>query len=443
MDYLSEDTIKRATLSFMKTYYKFRPRAGETSISYDRVYPSGVVVDGYLTFPQEDGKPFVATFEATSSASAAEIRFRLQKQQLMWDGIATSTIATAVIMSVLWITNLWNLSGTDAGWLFSITLVLVLMFLSYMAFQMFFRSAERYRYIYAIEQFKQYHADEQWVALGKDVFDHSGEIFFNELKEQCVKNGFGLVTVSSEEHIDLLITPAREEVFGKKRRALKFDETPSVKSPLANLKRLSPQYLDRFRSSYLNQVMATFVSLGILIGIFSREYSLRKVDYVNEEAHHQMLENKKPGMTPETEALVYNKDQIIPYDSIKSAPVNVQVTPTTTDIGLYVYDTGGNGYIKYDCSRIDFSGTKYVVQDHIYPTFDEAYRRIEQLKKYSFICNAISLSCIEPKNKGYCVYYEALYGDMSAAKKKMIMVKTALDEINLPHDNVKLYEIKF
>ena len=45
----------------MKTYYKFRPRRGETVISYDRMHASGVIVDGHLEFPKEDGAPFVAT----------------------------------------------------------------------------------------------------------------------------------------------------------------------------------------------------------------------------------------------------------------------------------------------------------------------------------------------------------------------------------------------
>ena len=195
MDFLSEDTIKRATLSFMKTYYKFRPRKGETVISYDKMHPTGVIVDGHLEFPKEDGTPFIATFEVTSAASANEVRYLLQHQQLMWDGLALSSVATATIMLVLWIFNIWSL--TQAGWLFSLLLVGTFMGLTYLAFQMFFRSAGRYRYIYAIEQFKQYHADEQWVALAHDVFDVGTDPNFMELKNQCVENGFGLVIVDN------------------------------------------------------------------------------------------------------------------------------------------------------------------------------------------------------------------------------------------------------
>ena len=115
LEHLSEDTIKRATLTFMKTYYKFRPRAGETTITYDMIHPSGVIVDGYLTFLKENGKPFVATFEATSAASATEVRFSLQKKQLIWDAIAAGTLLATVLMIVFWFANMWDLTRSGSS----------------------------------------------------------------------------------------------------------------------------------------------------------------------------------------------------------------------------------------------------------------------------------------------------------------------------------------
>ena len=60
----------------------------------------------------------------------------------------------------------------------------------------------RYRSIFAIEQFKQYYADEQWVAIGKDTFSEEEDHFFQELKKQCVYNGFGLLSMDDEFDID-------------------------------------------------------------------------------------------------------------------------------------------------------------------------------------------------------------------------------------------------
>ena len=94
----------------MKTYYKFRPRAGETVISYDRMHPTGVIVDGHLEFPKEDGSYFVATFEATSAAKSAEVRYTLQRQQLLWDAFAIGSVSTVTLMLFLWVYNVWSVT---------------------------------------------------------------------------------------------------------------------------------------------------------------------------------------------------------------------------------------------------------------------------------------------------------------------------------------------
>ncbi|NJN35242.1 MAG: hypothetical protein HC817_14330 [Saprospiraceae bacterium] len=168
MEFLSEDSIKRATLAFLKTYYKFRPRNGETVVSEDRMHSSGIIVDGYLEFPNENGSPFVATFESTSSFSSSEVRFSLQRQQLLWDSLAVSSILTLTVMLTLWFEELWSV--TQMGWVFTFMAITTLMTIFVIIFHFLCRKAGRYRYIYAIEQFKQYHADEQWIAVGYDVF---------------------------------------------------------------------------------------------------------------------------------------------------------------------------------------------------------------------------------------------------------------------------------
>lgn len=449
MEHLSEDTIKRATLTFMKTYYKFRPRAGETTISYDMIHPSGVIVDGYLTFPKENGKPFVATFEATSVASAAEVRFSLQKKQLIWDAVAVGSFCATVLMMTFWFTNLWDLSRV--GWLFSLVLSLVLVFLGIVAYQMFFRSSERYRYIYAIEQFKQYHADEQWVALGKDVFDNTTEAHFAELRDQCVKNGFGLVTVDGDEHVNLLITPAREEVFGKKRHTLKFAETPSVSDAFSNLGRLSSRNLERFQQPFLRQLAMTVFSIMMLSGVFYRSWTLRPVDYVtNEKSYQDSLTRRANVMLPEPTGGLYNPEDVEktnpktePYDAGTAAAISNPPRTTESTVGLYVY-TLSDGYLTYDCARIDMRGTKYVVQDHVYGSFDEARRRIDLLKVEDLTGNAISLTCTSnATTRGYCVYYGDVFNDVNAANRKAIDIKKELTALGLANDFIQIRVLQF
>jgi hypothetical protein len=431
----------------MKTYYKFRPRAGETAISYDMIHPSGVIVDGYLTFLKENGKPFIATFEATSAAKAAEVRFRLQQKQLVWDAVAMGSLMATVLMLIAWMTNIWDL--TQTGWLFSIALPVVLTFLSVIAYQMVFRGAERYRYIYAVEQFKQYHADEQWIALGKDVFDNTSEADFAELRDQCVKNGFGLVTVDGDEHVNLLITPAREEVFGKKRHTLKFADTPSVSNVVADIKRLAPQNLERYQQPYLRQLAMTLGSIVLLSGLFYRSWTLRPVDYVgNEKMYQDSMAHKALTMLREPSGMVYNQEDVEkpttpqPYEPTASAISNPP-KDAESSVGLYVY-TLSEGYITYDCARIDMRGTKFVVQDHVYLTFEDARRRIDQLKTQDLIGNAILLTCTtNATTRGYCVYYGDFFNDVNAANQKANDIKKELAGMSLASDFIQIRVLQF
>lgn len=430
----------------MKTYYKFRPRKGETVISYDKMHPSGVIVDGHLEFPKEDGTPFIATFEVTSAASADEVRYLLQRQQLMWDGLALSSILTVIAMLALWILDIWSLN--NAGWLFSLLVVMTLSGLSFLAFQMFFRSAGRYRYIYAIEQFKQYHADEQWVALGHDVFSVGTDSNFVELKNQCVENGFGLVIVDKEEHVNLLITPAREEVFGRKRRTLKFMENPSIQNLRNNY--YTPRNLERYKRPYMAQALMCIFSVAILSGMFYRQWQLRPVQtHFSEISNQDSLSRLASRLEPEPADYLYNeKTGARTSPNANNSTPRAELVPLTpenankNEIGLYVY-TPTDGYLIYDCARAGVRGTKYVVQDILYDTFDEARKRIDQLKTYGLIANCISLACIGGNNKGYCVYYDLLYSTEEAANAKAVQIKKELEELHLSHNFIKIRVLKF
>jgi hypothetical protein len=438
LEFLTEDTIKRATLSFMKTYYKFRPRTGETSLSYDRTHPSGVIVDGYLEFPKENGAPFVATFEATSSETKSEVRYNLQNRQLIWDALAAGSIGALVIMLVLWFYNIWSI--TTASAYLGILLILTLVGIFTLTYHFMFKKTGRYRYIYAIEQFKQYHADEQWIAIGDDVFTDGTDPNFMELKNQCVENGFGLVIVDNEEQVNLLITPAREDVFGKKRRTLKFMENPSVQ----NLKNMSSRNLERYRRPYMAQLATCVLSFAVMSGLFYRQYQLRPVDVVlNESAYQDSMAIIGNRLEEEPNVFLYKKQDVALKDK-KAKPYEeaVPMNLVKAEVGFYVY-TPTDGYLVYDCARAGVRGTKYVVQDHVATNFEQARKRIEQLKGYGLIANAISLTCTESTTKGYCVYFELMFNDQKSANNKAIEIKKNLTDLQLPSDNIQLRILKF
>jgi hypothetical protein len=422
----------------MKTYYKFRPRTGETSLSYDRIHSSGVIVDGYLEFPKDDGNPFVATFEATSSNTSSEVKYSLQKYQLLWDSLALGSVFTLVAMLVLWFINVWSITIGSAYT--GIILILSFSFFFTLAIHLLIRKLERYRYIYAIEQFKQYHADEQWIAIGKDLFSDGTDHYFMELKNQCVKNGFGLVEVDSDESVNLLITPAREDVFGKKRRTLKFMENASVQS----LKNVSTRNLERYRRPYMAQMATCVLSFAVMSGLFYRQYQARPVDVVfNEAAYQDSLSVLSNRLEEEPNVYLYKKQDVALKDKkAKSYEETVPMNVVKAEVGFYVY-TPTDGYLIYDCARAGVRGTKYVVQDQVTTVFEQARKRIEQLKSYGLIANAISLSCTESSTKGYCIYYELMFTDQKSANRKALEIKQNLSDLRLPNDNIQLRILTF
>ncbi len=296
------------------------------------------------------------------------------------------------------------------------------------------------------EQFKQYHADEQWVALAHDVFDVGSDPNFMELKNQCVENGFGLVVVDKEEHVNLLITPAREEIFGKRRRTLKFMENPSVQS----LRNYAPRNLERYKRPYMAQAITCLFSLVVLSGMFYRQWQLRPVQtFFSEVRNQDSLSRLASRLEPEpNEYVLKNSDAPKNNTSPSSNSPQPELIPSVeenlskNEVGLYVY-TPTDGYLIYDCARAGVRGTKYVVQDILYNTFEEARKRIDQLKTYGLIANCISLTCTGSETKGYCVYYDLMYGNEQSANSKAIQIKKELEDLHLPHSFIKIRVLKF
>ena len=119
---LSEENIKHATLSFLKTYYKNNESRGfgNTVATLDMQAGDGIVADGYIKFSVEEDpianlsakdaekavletketkkktkKSFLATFEATSQGTAEEIQYSVQNTLLFFDALAIASIIAA------------------------------------------------------------------------------------------------------------------------------------------------------------------------------------------------------------------------------------------------------------------------------------------------------------------------------------------------------------
>ena len=165
---LDEHDITQITLRFLKSHYRQRQREGATMLSSDLRGAGGIIADGFLSFRQMEGEDFRATVEATSRASQDEVLFKLRRSLLRWDSAAAAAAVLATTFSVLYVEHLLPLKQYPlVAWG---ALLIVAFILTSPVFYLVLSPLRRYRYIYAVEQFKQYYADEQWVAIAEDVF---------------------------------------------------------------------------------------------------------------------------------------------------------------------------------------------------------------------------------------------------------------------------------
>ena len=296
----SENNIKKSALRFLKMYYRHRPRNGKTDIKVDQSTREGIIADGLLTFPQKDESPFVASVEATSFDTRNEVKFTMQHQLLNWDAFMWSCFLVAVVVLF---GHYFHLFTFQKGHI-ELTAVLSIFFLStFIGYRYFFSKRAKYRYIYALEQFRQYHVDEQWVAIGDNVFYGAEDPSFDELKVQCVRNGFGLLSIDKELNSHLVISPSRDELFGSGRKVLSFMGGDNlVKSPTLNQAKgfwglikskigwsTPDQSVLRYRRSFYKPVFASVLMLGLIGFVAYEDLREKDVDYVKNEAKYCLL----------------------------------------------------------------------------------------------------------------------------------------------------------
>jgi hypothetical protein len=218
MPALSEDDIKSIFLPYLREFYRFRYeyQPGTEQASLDNITTEGYVADGMISFEKPDGSPFVCTYEATSADKIEEVKYSLNQSYFIWDCMAFGAFVAALAYAFFYITDsefVANLSfmgkcGMPVG----------IGFIAFFIWYFTMRNWKKYRYIYAIEQFKRYYADEQWVALSEDVFPAITSPYFLELKDQCIYQGVGLAIVYTDRQVRPMAAPSRLGVFGQNRK---------------------------------------------------------------------------------------------------------------------------------------------------------------------------------------------------------------------------------
>lgn len=221
---MSEDDVKQLFTPFLREFYKYRYaiEPGTSQATFDNVGEGGIIADGKLTFLKSDGEDlskkeyFTCTFEATSRAKMDEIKFQPNIGYLVWDSVAFASAAVTLFFILSYFSRTSFLIGF--GWFGSLGLVIGFGIILFSVWFFLMKNWRKYRYIYAIEQFRQYFADEQWCAIAGDIFVSPTDPFLLELRDQCMFNGFGLAIVEADGSVRPLATPSRLGIFGRDRR---------------------------------------------------------------------------------------------------------------------------------------------------------------------------------------------------------------------------------
>ncbi len=345
---LTENRIKKLALSYLKNYYKYRPRTENHNVYalLDQKLEGGILVDVMLIFglinimysaaPKEDDKTkeralalvqqkhfsFIATCEATSRSEAyKELYYKFDIAVWLWESLAAALFFSAGVflyadMAPQWFPeqlqflarpfehnkySLWQ-------WIGFFNLLTAFFFIPIALLSKYWNKLNiRYRNIYAIRQFRAYAADEQWIAFSEDAFSAESDEnedaqhwkdtpYFLELHRQALANGIGLLVVTKQEKIIPLSTPARA-YEGKEhrlwRKIIPSDLPNTVgkninksKKKLLQLLRLAPNRNDFFKlqRSILLPVSLSFCFIILIVYITAKHYAQRPGERISSHA---------------------------------------------------------------------------------------------------------------------------------------------------------------
>ena len=203
-------------------------------------YYKGVAIDAQLAFQQPDLEWFTATVEATGVGEAQEILYRKNWFKLLaYAGLAgLLTVLLFLAGTQVQGEYIEQWLGGPAAW----GLVLFVFLTTTLITALTLASGRGFRYIYAVEQFKRFHASAQWVAYDAAIFNEEGvpEKYLAELHRQVIAGGFGLLEILPGSKVRDVIEPSHLDQFGEGRNRLplwvaSLGQNPKLKGVLKAL----------------------------------------------------------------------------------------------------------------------------------------------------------------------------------------------------------------
>lgn len=472
---LTEERIKRASLRFLKDHYKFHPRVGATSAQFDLESDNGIIADGQYSFTTQDGKQFIATFEATSEYVFEEVKYRQEKQILFFDSLAAGFIIAALtfLYGYLW----QKFTIKEVGWPMTISIVALAGFIGFFVYRFLVKRRNRYRYIYAVEQFKRYHADDQWIAISDRIFPNSEDVYYDELRRQCVDNGIGLLTVSATENVNMVIAPARQDEFSNRRKLANF-ANQNIKIGGVLSRRISDKgrkmfdrimgksknknSLNRYRRSSYKQLFICLLSSCFMAFLFSKQWNDLPISYVDTKTFEQTVLNKVEQGDMETLEYLLDTSAAVQEGTYQSGYLDIAPTPIQkpeqpkiakkiptwiinhqAEEGGRVYlNSQGSAYSSYDCERLfNFEDQLFLLSYQLFADFESAKAEVAKLAAKGMDANILWLGCFVDRQEEYALYFDLLFPDEASAKKALARYSSRLDRTGLSDEQLKLVRI--
>lgn len=436
---ISDKQLARIALGYLKMHYKYRKRKGESITQLDAKSASGLIADGYLRFAIDEDTDFVATVEATDYWHRDELWYRHTIDLLVMDSIAVSLVATVVGLGFFYFNG--AISAFHLGWASSILLLLlVTLLLAGLVFALLW-PRPRYRYIYAVEQFKEYYADDQWVIFSFDVFPNYEDKYYKELRRQCIRYGFGLLEVDANRNVKVLLAAAREDAVKSNRGVVEFKGiaamTQSISIPnLPALRRSGKTYFNwrtdllRFRRTYYNQLAIIATCLFLIGGLIYEESQKGPVNYVDEAEYvdQQQLLKRDLAQQKASEGIFYFKIDsgiFVRRSKYYMAPSIVYdldqepITLATSDQSIISVYSGGT-FDDVPCGQyMRQSNNRYLVFFASYYQLDEAKRAAIQLRNNGIPANVAWANCFFQDRPFYLVFYEYLFINADRAEERI------------------------
>lgn len=446
---LSEQDIAAHAIRYLRGYYRFRDRHldGIFEAKTNQVTQSGIIADGFIKFKKADGNFFVCTIEATSNAKEEEIRYRRLNSLLLWDTASVTILATAVLMAVAYYTKFLKPYYGQPSAFWSMVALAFLVFLG--MFWLLLSRMRRYRYIYSIEQFRQYAVDEQWIAFDASIFPEHKNKYYRELRRQCLKWGIGLLQIKPHSTHPIM-TPSREGEFGERQKAEFFKGGSII--PKLSAKNFARQIM-RYRKGAFNQFFIIIAGLTILALIFfkfhkespytywDKERLIRQAEIVDDNGPEELVAWVKP------EFVIPFNHKVKPYldknvtifvqQHEKQAP-KVFVLTDNKKIKKYTLKQTGAS-----CQGIPGTpGDDFIIQLGAYRSRANARNRVKLLNEAGITAEIYSCGCLGSSQRLNCVIYVHPYADPDVAFAKMKTFEQALIKNTIAVEEIWLRSVK-